>query len=54
MNKGIIAKKIGMTQVFNEKGNIIPVTVLEACENVVLQKKTSEKDGYFALKVGIK
>lgn len=54
INKGIIAKKIGMTQVFSEKGSIVPVTVLEACENVILQKKSSDKDGYTAVKVGLK
>ena len=52
MKKGIIAKKIGMTQIFDEVGNVIPVTVVEAGPCVVVQKKTVEKDGYEAVKVG--
>lgn len=52
MNKAIMAKKIGMTQVFNEVGNLIPVTVLEAGPCVVIQKKTTENDGYNAIQVG--
>ena len=52
MKKAIIAKKIGMTQVFGETGNLIPVTVLEAGPCVVVQKKTVENDGYSAIQVG--
>ena len=52
MKKGIIAKKVGMTQVFSETGNLIPVTVLEAGPCVVTQKKTVENDGYAAVQVG--
>ena len=52
MNKGIIGKKIGMTQVFDEKGNVIPVTLIQAGPCAVVQKKTVEKDGYDALQLG--
>ena len=52
MQKGIIGKKIGMTQVFDEKGNVIPVTVVEAGPCVVSQKKTVENDGYAAVQMG--
>ncbi len=52
MKKAIIGKKIGMTQIFNENGKVIPVTVVEAGPCVVVQKKTTEKDGYEAIKVG--
>ncbi len=52
MQKAILAKKIGMTQVFSENGTLIPVTVLEAGPCVVIQKKTMENDGYEAVKVG--
>ena len=52
MKKGIIGKKIGMTQIFDEKGNVIPVTVIEAGPCVVAQKKTVEADGYNALQLG--
>ncbi len=52
MKKGIIAKKIGMTQIFDELGNVIPVTVVEAGPCVVVQKKTVENDGYEAIKLG--
>ena len=52
MTKGILGRKIGMTQVFGENGDLIPVTVVEASENVVLQKKTEEVDGYNAIQVG--
>ena len=45
MNKGIIGKKIGMTQLFDEKGMVVPVTVIEAGPCVVVQKKTVESDG---------
>ena len=52
MKKAIIGKKIGMTQIFDEVGNVIPVTVIEAGPCVVAQKKTVEKDGYNALQLG--
>ena len=52
MQKGIIGKKIGMTQIFDEKGNVIPVTVVEAGPCVITQKKTIENDGYEAVQVG--
>ncbi|MBQ3082080.1 MAG: 50S ribosomal protein L3 [Clostridia bacterium] len=52
MKKGIIGKKIGMTQIFDEKGNVIPVTVIQAGPCVVVQKKTTEKDGYEAVQLG--
>lgn len=52
MKKGMIGKKIGMTQIFDEKGNVIPVTVIEVGPCVVAQKKTVEKDGYNALQLG--
>lgn len=52
MKKGIIGKKVGMTQIFDEKGNVIPVTVIEAGPCTVVQKKTVEKDGYDAVKLG--
>ncbi|WP_457944808.1 50S ribosomal protein L3 [Caproiciproducens sp. LBM24188] len=52
MQKGIIGKKIGMTQIFDEKGNVVPVTVVEAGPCVVSQKKTVENDGYAAVQMG--
>ena len=52
MKKGIIGKKIGMTQIFDEIGNVIPVTIIEAGPCVVAQKKTAEKDGYDAIQLG--
>lgn len=52
MKKAIIGKKIGMTQIFNENGKLIPVTVVEAGPCVVVQKKTADKDGYDAIQVG--
>ncbi|MGN0526202.1 MAG: 50S ribosomal protein L3 [Acutalibacteraceae bacterium] len=52
MKKGLIGKKIGMTQIFDEKGNMIPVTVVEAGPCVVVQKKTTETDGYEAVQIG--
>ena len=52
MKKGIIGKKIGMTQIFDEKGNVIPVTVIETAGNVVAQVKTVETDGYNAIQLG--
>lgn len=52
MKKGIIGKKIGMTQIFDESGKVIPVTVVEAGPCVVVQKKTVENDGYEAIQLG--
>ena len=52
MKKGIIGKKIGMTQIFDEIGNVIPVTVIQAGPCVVAQKKTVETDGYNAIQLG--
>ena len=52
MQKGIIGKKLGMTQLFDQKGNVVPVTVIEAGPCVVVQKKTIENDGYEAIQVG--
>lgn len=52
MKKGIIGKKIGMTQIFDESGKVIPVTVVEAGPCVVVQKKTTENDGYEAVQLG--
>ncbi|MCY7482338.1 50S ribosomal protein L3 [Bacillus sp. FSL P4-0322] len=52
MTKGILGRKIGMTQVFAENGDLIPVTVVEAATNVVLQKKTVDTDGYEAIQIG--
>ncbi len=52
MKKAIIGKKIGMTQIFDEIGNVIPVTIIEAGPCVVAQKKTVENDGYNALQLG--
>ncbi|MCI4445057.1 MAG: 50S ribosomal protein L3 [Candidatus Aminicenantes bacterium] len=53
MVEGIIGKKIGMTQVFDEEGNVIPVTVIKAGPCTVIQMKTREKDGYEALQLGL-
>ncbi|MBQ0009713.1 MAG: 50S ribosomal protein L3 [Ruminococcus sp.] len=52
MKKGIIGKKIGMTQIFDEAGNIVPVTIIEAGPCVVAQKKTAEHDGYDSVQLG--
>ncbi len=52
MQKGIIGKKIGMTQIFDAKGNVVPVTVVEAGPCVIVQKKTVENDGYAAVQMG--
>ena len=52
MKKGIIGKKIGMTQIFDEIGNVIPVTVIQAGPCAVAQKKTVETDGYNAIQLG--
>ena len=51
MKKAIIGKKLGMTQIFDAKGNVIPVTLIEAGDNVVAQKKTVENDGYNAVQL---
>lgn len=50
--KGILGRKLGMTQVFTEDGNVVPVTVIEAGPNVVLQKKDLANDGYEAIQLG--
>ena len=50
--KTILGKKMGMTQIFDEQGNVIPVTVIEAGPEVVTQVKTVETDGYSAVQVG--
>ena len=52
MKKAILAKKVGMTQIFNEAGELVPVTVLQAGPCVVTQVKTNENDGYEAVQVG--
>ncbi|MDO4671128.1 MAG: 50S ribosomal protein L3, partial [Aerococcus sp.] len=52
MTKGILGKKVGMTQYFNEAGELVPVTVVEATPNVVLQVKNMETDGYEAIQLG--
>ena len=52
MQKAIIGKKVGMTQIFDESGKVIPVTVIEAGPCVVIQKKTTENDGYEAVQLG--
>ncbi|WP_100400589.1 50S ribosomal protein L3 [Bacillus sp. FJAT-44742] len=52
MAKGILGRKIGMTQLFNDNGEVVPVTVIQAEPNVVLQTKTVESDGYEAIQLG--
>ncbi|QCX33836.1 50S ribosomal protein L3 [Caloramator sp. E03] len=52
MKKAIVGRKLGMTQIFNEEGKVVPVTVIEAGPNIVIQKKTVETDGYNAVKIG--
>ncbi len=52
MDKAIIGKKVGMTQIFDDEGKVIPVTVIEAGPCVVVQKKSEEKDGYSAVQLG--
>ncbi|MCY6354721.1 50S ribosomal protein L3 [Clostridium sp. ZS2-4] len=52
MKKAILGRKLGMTQIFDENGRVVPVTVVEAGPCAVLQKKTEEKDGYNAIQVG--
>lgn len=54
MAKGILGTKVGMTQIFNEDGKLVPVTVVSCEPNVVLQKKTIENDGYEAIQLGFK
>lgn len=51
--KGILGRKVGMTQVFSEDGLLVPVTVIEVQPNVVLQKKTEKTDGYNAIQLGV-
>ena len=50
---GLIGKKLGMTQIFDEKGNVIPVTVIKATPNRVIMRKTEESDGYDAVQLGL-
>lgn len=52
MAKGILGRKLGMTQIFNENGHLVPVTVIDVKNNVVLQQKTLETDGYVATQIG--
>ncbi len=52
MRKGLLTRKVGMTQIFTESGKVVPVTVLESIENIVLQVKTKEADGYSAYQLG--
>ena len=52
MKKGIIGKKLGMTQIFTEDGTRVPVTVVQAGPCVVVQRKTSAKEGYEAVQIG--
>ena len=52
MQKGIVGKKLGMTQLFDANGNVVPVTVIEAGPCVISQKKTIENDGYEAVQIG--
>ena len=52
MTKGLLGRKIGMTQLFSEEGELVPVTVIQADTNVVFQKRTMENDGYEALQLG--
>ena len=52
MTKGILGRKVGMTQIFTKDGILVPVTVVEATPNVVMQVKTVESDGYEAIQLG--
>ena len=52
MAKGILGRKLGMTQIFDENGVLVPVTVVDVADNIVLQQKTLETDGYVATQVG--
>lgn len=54
MQKAIIGKKLGMTQIFDEAGKVIPVTVIQAGPCTVVQKKTEEKDGYTAVQLDLR
>ena len=53
MTKGILGKKVGMTQIFTEQGELIPVTVIDVNTNVVLQLKSEENEGYNAVQLGL-
>ena len=52
MKKAIIGRKVGMTQIFDEAGKVVPVTVIEAGPCVVVQKKTADKEGYDSVQLG--
>ena len=52
MAKAILGRKLGMTQIFTEEGQVVPVTVVESGNNVVVQNKTVENDGYNAIQIG--
>ena len=52
MSKAILGRKLGMTQIFTEEGQVVPVTVIESGNNVVIQNKTTESDGYNAVQLG--
>lgn len=52
MSKAILGRKLGMTQIFTEEGQVVPVTVIESGNNVVIQNKTTESDGYYAVQLG--
>ena len=52
MSKAILGRKLGMTQIFTEEGQVVPVTVIESGNNVVIQSKTEESDGYNAVQLG--
>jgi len=53
MAKGMLGKKLGMTRIFSDEGHVVPVTVIVTEPNVVVQRKTAEKDGYDALQLGV-
>ena len=53
MAPGILGKKVGMTQIFDDQGRVVPVTVLQAGPCVVVQRKTASRDGYEAIQVGL-
>ena len=52
MSKAILGRKLGMTQIFTEEGKVVPVTVVESGNNIVIQNKTVESDGYNAVQLG--
>lgn len=52
MSKGILGKKLGMTQVFDDSGTAVPVTVIQAGPCIVVDRRTAERDGYEALQIG--